>query len=95
MIRSINLNVLLTKWMDLKLKRFLLNMVRRWTADVEMVYETLRAEMKGRKAIGALAVATTWCGMFLTGRIHGNGLYDRQKQQLRVKQDGNHVASRS
>ena len=50
--------------------------------DVEMVYETLRAEMKGRKAIGAMAVATT-SGMFLTGRIHGNGLYDRQKQQLR------------
>ena len=50
--------------------------------DVEMVYETLRAEMKGRKAIGALAVATT-SGLFLTGRIHGNGLYDRQKQTLR------------
>ena len=48
----------------------------------EIAYNSIRAEMKGRKALGTLAVMGT-IGLFLNGNITGNGIYDRQKQQLR------------
>ena len=49
-------------------------------------YNELRADMKGRKAIGALAV-TGAVSLFLNDGITGNGLYDRQKQALRRNAD--------
>ena len=54
--------------------------------NMEIAYNTIRAEMKGRKAIGFLATLSAG-GLFLTDRIHGNGIYDRQKQQLRRQVD--------
>lgn len=48
----------------------------------EIAYNSIRAEMKGRKALGTLAVMGAG-GLFLSGNITGNGIYDRQKQQLR------------
>jgi hypothetical protein len=45
-------------------------------------YETIRAELRGRKAIGTLAV-TGAVGMMLNDRLRGNGHYDKEKQRLR------------
>ena len=50
--------------------------------NVEAKYANLRAEMKGRKAIGAIAV-TGAAGLFMNDRLTGNGLYDLQKQKAR------------
>ena len=49
---------------------------------LEMAYETIRAELKGRKAIGGVAVAGATF-MFTSDRLHGNGIYDRSRQRTR------------
>ena len=54
--------------------------------NIEQAYNAIRAEMRGRKAMGALAVMGA-VGLFLDDRITGNGIYDRQKQQLRRQVD--------
>lgn len=46
------------------------------------VYETIRAELRGRKAIGALAV-TGAVGMMLGDNLRGDGHYDKEKQRVR------------
>ena len=48
----------------------------------EANYNALRAELKGRKAIGAIAVSSA-VGLFMNDRMTGNGHYDRQKQRAR------------
>ena len=48
----------------------------------EQNYNAIRAELKGRKAIGSLAVMSA-VGLFMNDRLTGNGHYDRQKQRLR------------
>ena len=45
-------------------------------------YNEIRADIKGRKALGALAVSGS-VSLFLNDSITGNGLYDKQKQALR------------
>jgi hypothetical protein len=50
--------------------------------NVEAKYNNLRAEFKGRKAMGALTVASA-VGLFMNDRVTGNGLYDLQKQKAR------------
>jgi hypothetical protein len=45
-------------------------------------YNEIRADIKGRKALGALAV-TGAVSLFMSDRITGNGHYNRQKQALR------------
>jgi|TARA_Y100000289_G_scaffold9699_1_gene8835 hypothetical protein len=52
----------------------------------EQNYSAIRAELKGRKAIGALATMSA-AGLFMNDRITGNGHYDRQKQRLRRDAD--------
>ena len=54
--------------------------------NIEQAYNTIRAEMRGRKAMGAVAVMGA-VGLFVDDRITGNGIYDRQKQQLRRQAD--------
>ena len=49
---------------------------------LEMAYETIRAELKGRKAIGAFAVSGA-AFMFTSDRLHGNGIYDKTRQRTR------------
>jgi len=49
-------------------------------------YLDIQIEMKGRKAIGTLAVGST-VALFMNDRITGSGIYDRQKQ--RVRRDAN------
>ena len=50
--------------------------------NIESVYNTIRAELKGRKAIGTLAVMST-VGLFMADNLTGDGLYDKEKQRLR------------
>jgi hypothetical protein len=50
--------------------------------NIESVYNTVRAELKGRKAIGTLAVMGA-IGLFMSDNLSGDGLYDKEKQRLR------------
>jgi hypothetical protein len=50
--------------------------------NIESVYDTVRAELKGRKAIGTLAVMGA-IGLFMSDNLSGDGLYDKEKQRLR------------
>ena len=52
--------------------------------DIRAKYNEIRADVKGREAIGNLAVGGA-VYLFMDDRITGNGLYDRQKQALRRK----------
>jgi hypothetical protein len=47
-----------------------------------IAYDTIRAELKGRKAIGALTVLGA-VGLFTTDSLHGNGIYDKTRQKVR------------
>ncbi len=53
---------------------------------VRAKYEEIRADLKGRKALGALMVSGA-VYMALNDNITGNGLYDKQKQAARRNQD--------
>ena len=48
----------------------------------QAAYETIRAELKGRKAIGMLSVMGA-VGLFTSDRLRGSGLYDKTRQDLR------------
>ena len=50
--------------------------------NMEAVYETVRAELKGRRAIGNLTVTSAFFA-FSAGNLHGNGHYDPTRQQTR------------
>ena len=50
--------------------------------NIEAAYETIRAELKGRKAIGTVSVLGA-VGLFSTGGLRGNGLYDKTRQRTR------------
>ena len=54
--------------------------------SIESVYNTVRAELKGRKAIGTLAVMGA-IGLFMSDNLSGDGLYDKEKQRLRRDAD--------
>jgi hypothetical protein len=49
-------------------------------------YNEIRADLFGRSALGTLMVSAA-VGLFLTDRLTGNGLYDKQKQALRRETD--------
>lgn len=51
--------------------------------NAEIAYESIRAELKGRKAIGTLSVMGA-VGMVLNDRLRGNGHYDKEKQKVRT-----------
>ena len=48
----------------------------------EAAYNTIRAELKGRRAIGTLSVLGAGA-MFTGDRLRGNGLYDKEKMKVR------------
>ena len=56
--------------------------IRYDASNVEAKYANLRAEFKGRKAMGMLTV-TSAASLFMNDRVTGNGLYDLQKQKGR------------
>jgi len=51
-------------------------------ANKQAAYETIRAELKGRKAIGTLSVLGAGA-LFTQDRIRGNGIYDKTRQRTR------------
>ena len=55
-------------------------------SNVRAVYNELRSEYKGRKAVGNLAVFGA-VGLFMNDRLTGNGLYDKSKQRARREYD--------
>ena len=50
--------------------------------DLESAYNTIKAELKGRKAIGFTMVSGA-AMMFTADRLHGNGIYDPTRQRTR------------
>jgi hypothetical protein len=50
--------------------------------NIEAAYDTIRAELKGRKAIGTLSVMGAGI-LFTQDRITGNGIYDKTRQRTR------------
>ena len=50
--------------------------------NIESVYNTERAILKGRKAIGTLSVMGA-VGLFMSDNLTGDGLYAKEKQRLR------------
>ena len=50
--------------------------------DKQAAYDTIRAELKGRKAIGTLSVLGAGF-LFTQDRITGNGIYDKTRQRTR------------
>jgi len=51
-------------------------------SNIEIMYNNIRAELKGRKAVGALAVLSAGT-MFMANGIRGNGHYDKEVQRVR------------
>jgi hypothetical protein len=45
-------------------------------------FNTLRAEVRGRKAVGTITMMTA-AGMFLNGGLRGNGHYDKERNRVR------------
>ena len=54
--------------------------------NVEAAYDTIRAELKGRKAIGTLMVSGGAL-LFTQDRLTGNGIYDKTRQRARREND--------
>ena len=52
------------------------------SVNIEAAYETIRAELKGRKAIGTLSVFGAF-GLYSADSLRGNGHYDKTRQQTR------------
>ena len=52
--------------------------------DMEAAYNTIKAELKGRKAIG-MTMVTGAAIMFTGDRLHGNGIYDPTRQRTRTQ----------
>lgn len=50
--------------------------------DLESTYNTIKSELKGRKAIGFTMVSGA-AMMFTADRLHGNGIYDPTRQKTR------------
>jgi len=54
--------------------------------NIESIYSTERAILRGRKAIGTVAVMGA-VGLFMSDRLTGDGHYDKEKQRLRRDAD--------
>jgi hypothetical protein len=50
--------------------------------NAEVIFNTIRAEVKGRKAIGTAAVSLA-VGLFLSDRLHGDGHFDKTRDRVR------------
>jgi len=67
---------------DFTVKELLANRGVSGAVEPEAAYNTIRAELKGRKAIGFLATSTA-AGLFMSDRIRGHGIYDKTRQKTR------------
>ena len=52
--------------------------------NIEQTFRTLRAEIRGRKAIGMASVMGA-AFMFMNDNLHGNGHFDKERQNVRRK----------
>ena len=52
------------------------------SGNIQAVYDTIRAELKGRKAVGTMSVMGAGF-LFTQDRITGNGIYDKTRQRTR------------
>lgn len=59
-------------------------MVPRGLKPTQAEFDGLRAELRGKKAIGTAAIMAAF-GMFLQGRIRGNGHFDPGRQSVRAE----------
>ena len=50
--------------------------------NIEQTFNTLRAEIRGRKAIGTVTMMAA-AGLFLNDSLRGNGHYDKERQKVR------------
>lgn len=50
--------------------------------NIEQTFNTLRAEIRGRKAIGTITMMAA-AGLFLNDSLRGNGHYDKERQKVR------------
>ena len=50
--------------------------------DAMRKFDTIRAEIRGRKAIGTITVMSA-AGLFLNDSLRGNGHYDKERQKVR------------
>ena len=50
--------------------------------EMHQAFQTLKAEIRGRKAIGAATILGA-SFMFAADRLHGNGHYDKERQRIR------------
>ena len=50
--------------------------------NIEQTFNTLRAEIRGRKAIGTITMIAG-ANMFMADRLRGNGHYDKERQRVR------------
>ena len=50
--------------------------------NIEQTFNTLRAEIRGRKAIGTITMMAA-TGLFLNDSLRGNGHYDKERQKVR------------
>ena len=52
--------------------------------NIEQTFNTLRAEIRGRKAIGTITIMSA-VGLFLNDSLRGNGHYDKERQKVRTQ----------
>lgn len=52
--------------------------------NIEQTFNTLRAEIRGRKAIGTITIFSA-VGLFLNDSLRGNGHYDKERQKVRTQ----------
>jgi hypothetical protein len=50
--------------------------------NIAQTFHTLRAEIRGRKAIGTITIGAA-VGMFLNDNLRGNGHFDKERQKVR------------
>ncbi len=62
-------------------------MTPRGLKPTQAEFDGLRAELRGKKAIGTAAIMTAF-GMFLQGRLRGNGHFDPGRQSVRAEAGG-------
>ena len=65
-----------------KMEQLLANRGIPFDENAEIAYNAVRAELKGRKAIGTLMVGSA-VGLFMNDSISGDGIADRRKMALR------------
>jgi len=65
-----------------EIETFLVSKGLPFDENYAQTFNTLRAEIRGRKAIGTLTMVAA-SNMFINGNLRGNGHYDKERQKVR------------